>query len=514
MSAIQEVFVAHAGPDRDLAVVGATVDLAAVPTSVEALLRRRARLLGTDPPLTALSYHRTSDDHAVVLHRFRDEKPAAGTSGRNRARALVGTADDLPADVALGLDGWSGWRRSDASSGPDPAELRVRHTARADLDVRARCAPGLAVVLAALLENPQAGLTVVGRVTDGLALLWGVYRLGSAQPSLAHRRWTFSTYEVDERDDPPEIVLVPVPVAGAIRPPGRGRVDLGVPPPVPDDVAALVARYRDGAEPAALPRPDLGPDLDPPTDPILMIPTPAVDEPDLPPEPAPEVARVPAGGPAGPADPAAPPGRVTRGGPRRVGPARPDPREAGPRRPGAPARRGKPWVHGQRPALALAAAAGGAAALVAAAVAFWAGLQLGRLAPSAADPAEPAGTTAAATAAPDPGGDPPTATFLAGSLVGQDRPDEPFAIAGRWSGLTADDRLVLAVTRDDGPRYITECTVLLMGEFRCTDDVSPANRPTVDRLVVFRLSAADRAELDRTPAEQKTALLTTHERIS
>ncbi|MGH3899826.1 MAG: hypothetical protein ACRDTA_16590 [Pseudonocardiaceae bacterium] len=189
-------------------------------------LEKHVRLLPweaeTTLPGKALSYYRFGS-HAVVLRRW----AAGGSLGRSDAHALIGSIDVLTAPVALGLDSGFDWQRA-ADTVPTPiigrelaslagdacAELRDQATGKPEL---------LRRTLGKLIDARDKPLTIIGCPDDHrVALTWALVYIGDeylTKKCEISRRWTFSTYEIEDADsipNVPEILFMPG------RPTGRG----------------------------------------------------------------------------------------------------------------------------------------------------------------------------------------------------------------------------------------------------------------------------------------------------
>lgn len=218
---------------------------------------------GMPPPDSALAYLRLPKAMAAVVRRVNRGQYA----GRNNSHVLVGSAQILTPEVALGLAEWSGWLDDRPADGRmdrlRPQDLsdaaatgshrRAQSLRRPDL---------LEKVLAWELQTAGKPLTIIGCPDeDRIGLLWGLLRLcGSA--GLAPPEWTFSTYEVEHADSIkylPRIVFMPD------RPDGtavarRTVVDLTreqwASPRNEEIAKRLVSDYQDGTEVIPVYEPD------------------------------------------------------------------------------------------------------------------------------------------------------------------------------------------------------------------------------------------------------------------
>ncbi|MFG1993037.1 caspase family protein [Actinoplanes sp. NPDC048988] len=181
-------------------------------------LRSHLRLLrvgGAELPDAALSYFSFEDGLAAVVRRVNE----GDSAGRNNSHALIGPADALAAEAALGMSLWTGWRSDD----PSPAILEpmlggaLRQATRvAEKRLLPRLAgrsADLTGVLAQLLADPAGPISVIGCPDAARpAVLWGLARI-AARIRLSVPDWSFSTYE-DRHDagveDLPRFVFLPV----------------------------------------------------------------------------------------------------------------------------------------------------------------------------------------------------------------------------------------------------------------------------------------------------------------
>lgn len=175
-------------------------------------LEKHVRLLPweteTALPGKALSYYRFGS-HAVVLRRW----AAGGSLGRSDAHALIGPIDVLTVPVALGLDSGFDWQRAAVTV---PTSLVGRELANlaqdtvAELRNQAMRKPEvLRRALGKLIDARAKPLTIIGCPDDHrVALTWALVHIGDEYLTKAcqiRRRWTFSTYEIEDADSIPNI---------------------------------------------------------------------------------------------------------------------------------------------------------------------------------------------------------------------------------------------------------------------------------------------------------------------
>lgn len=210
---------------------------------------RLSQFHGKPPPPTALSYFRFGEGRAAVLRR-RDEP---GAAGRNASHALVGSADMLSPQVALGLDGWS-WStalptttRLERVDGDDVVRVGLAAHDHLRIDALDR-ATNITAVLACLLQDPQASVSIVGCPDrDRIPLLWALHAAASTYLA-AHgvtRAWTFSTYETEHSGaarDTPEILFTPEGVDATAFVVRRVLIDLAKPPQTSPEATNLARR--------------------------------------------------------------------------------------------------------------------------------------------------------------------------------------------------------------------------------------------------------------------------------
>jgi hypothetical protein len=178
---------------------------------------------GEELPSRALSYFTYEDGSAAVLHRVN----AGYTHGRNYSHALIGSSATLNVTAALGLGSWKGWQARPPPSGmvPIPAALFPAAEAAAQRlrPLAERRERELVVGLTRLLDNPRDPLSIIGCLSDRLAMVWGLREAADdyLRQLGQHRSWSFSTYE-DRHDVTveglPEIVFL------AAEPPGAAVV--------------------------------------------------------------------------------------------------------------------------------------------------------------------------------------------------------------------------------------------------------------------------------------------------
>jgi hypothetical protein len=198
---------------------------------------------GTPVPSAGFTYLVFDDGSAAWIRRA----TAGTTEGRNNSRALIGRDDLLDFQAAVGLSlrpGWSDEAPPSGQSSPQPGD-KVRAAAGSTetlLPSVRDYQDDVAAVLAGLLANPAAALSVIGgREPERLAIVWALHRIAERylpQRFRDRRDWSFSTYE-DRHDtgagELPGIVFLPArqPGAGAIN---RIIVDLAQPRVDPDDL--------------------------------------------------------------------------------------------------------------------------------------------------------------------------------------------------------------------------------------------------------------------------------------
>jgi hypothetical protein len=172
------------------------------------LLSLRITRTGDGNTAPSLAYLRFGPD-SVVLHKVpaRDDK---GRPGAAIAHALIGPAEVVDVNLALGLDGWSGWAGTEQRSGA------LRPLSRADLagDVEQRLrrlravdlGDGFEQLLAFALDDPAASFTVVQPGAAATALILGLVDvLGTVRGN----EWTFATNEdTDTGPDLPRLVFL------------------------------------------------------------------------------------------------------------------------------------------------------------------------------------------------------------------------------------------------------------------------------------------------------------------
>jgi len=176
---------------------------------------------GAPLPSAGYSYHVFSDGYAAWVRRA----TTGVTEGRNNSMALIGRTEVLDLQAAIGLSS-QGWPDELPGNGQSPplSAAQVRGAAAlADQLSRVReFENDVACVLAGLLPNPTAALSVIGGVEpERLAIVWALHRIAAHYlPHRFHDRpnWSFSTYE-DQHDTGagtlPGIVFLPAPQIGA-----------------------------------------------------------------------------------------------------------------------------------------------------------------------------------------------------------------------------------------------------------------------------------------------------------
>ncbi|MCA1671425.1 MAG: hypothetical protein LC799_04225, partial [Actinobacteria bacterium] len=93
-----------------------------------ALLRNHVRLKAhKDIPPHAMSYFLISPESAVVLRRVRH----GDSGGRNNSHALMSSPQVLTAQVALGLELWTGWKKDP----PTDRKMSQLHTSQLNCEV-------------------------------------------------------------------------------------------------------------------------------------------------------------------------------------------------------------------------------------------------------------------------------------------------------------------------------------------------------------------------------------------
>lgn len=168
---------------------------------------------GVPVPVEAFSHLVFGDGTAAVLRRI-DE---GSDKSRTFVHCLVGSRKVL-SPHALELTRWDGWRdrwlETDPLA-PMPLPAASDHYVLDEIAKRAMTNPDRALpILAALLANPLAGISVLGADQDEtVALLWLVRTI--TWPLFTNpwreRRWSFSTHELRDDitiDNLPEIVFL------------------------------------------------------------------------------------------------------------------------------------------------------------------------------------------------------------------------------------------------------------------------------------------------------------------
>ena len=187
---------------------------------------------------------------AVVLHkvRARDDK---GRPGAAVAHALLGPAEQLDVDLALGLADWSGWADDDPLDGRLPT-VSIDSLADTVASARVRqrqAAQGLGQrldrLVADVLEDPAAAYTVVDPGLPAVALVRGMVDMIGSPPGA---EWTFTTHEPnDTTPGLPKLVFLEQIAAtgyGATR--RRLTLDGAWPAATGAFANALAERYRQG----------------------------------------------------------------------------------------------------------------------------------------------------------------------------------------------------------------------------------------------------------------------------
>jgi hypothetical protein len=211
------------------------------------LLSLRITRTGDGNSAPSLAYLRFGAD-SVVLHKVpaRDDK---GRPGAAIAHALIGPAEVVDVNLALGLDGWPGWAGPAQHSG----QLRPLSTAELAGDVEQRrrrlravdLGDGFEQLLEFALNDPAAAFTVVQPGAPAAALVLGLVDVLGTAPG---NEWTFAINEdTDTAPDLPRLVFldsVPVTIGYAST---RQRLHLGENGrPTAPFTRALTTLRRDG----------------------------------------------------------------------------------------------------------------------------------------------------------------------------------------------------------------------------------------------------------------------------
>lgn len=223
-------------------------------------LEKHARLLSweteTALPAKALSYYQFGS-HVAVLRRW----AAGGSLGRSDAHALIGPVDVLTVPVALGLDSGLDWQRAADAAQSALAGRDVVSFAQANVaELRDRAAGEPEILrraLGKLIDAQAKPLTILGCPDNHrVALIWALVYIGNEYLTKSGhilRRWTFSTYEIEDDDsipNLPEILFMPgKPVGRGVA--SREIVDVRRDEPVSREAdtwsESLVQRFISGA---------------------------------------------------------------------------------------------------------------------------------------------------------------------------------------------------------------------------------------------------------------------------
>ncbi|MCS7477476.1 hypothetical protein ACFFQW_47270 [Umezawaea endophytica] len=155
-------------------------------------------------PDHSLSYLEFGDGSAALLRRTNE-----GEAGRNWSHAIVGSASDLGQHAAALWD-WRRWQEGSSAIPLDTLHVDALHEHHAavapELDRRSlRQRHYVVPVVRALLADPLARLTVLDAPEHAVAeLVWLSRRI--TEPLLP--AWTFSTYEVTDGRDVPDLPSV------------------------------------------------------------------------------------------------------------------------------------------------------------------------------------------------------------------------------------------------------------------------------------------------------------------
>jgi hypothetical protein len=187
------------------------------------LLQNRLRMHsmpGATLPAAAFSYLQFGDGTAAWVRRV----STGASAGRNNSRAVIGSDQVLDFYAAIGLSMVTTW--SDDPQAVRWPAAKIQRAADQAQDMLQRIGDydhELSIVLASLLANPAAPLSIIGGIEDEgcLAIIWALHRVARhylPQFFAERRNWSFSTYE-DQHDtgagDLPQIVFLPTAQLGA-----------------------------------------------------------------------------------------------------------------------------------------------------------------------------------------------------------------------------------------------------------------------------------------------------------